>query len=214
MKRAFFLSCALGLIVTAGCASATSSLSRNVDFSAIQRVAVVDVKGPLGDEGVRNYIADLFSAQLLSKGYQPLERRQIKSVLGEQEFQSTDFTSPQGVARVGQIRNVDAILLVNVAVYSSQQVALTTKLLDVETGDIIWMGSGDGQTGETIFTAAGAAAGGALGWKMGGSNRGKKVAGVAGAVVGGASGQSLSPKREAILKKIVVKIMRHFPQQR
>jgi len=207
---------ALGLLcamvaAAAGCASGESYVRQGYDFNGLRRIAVTDVQVGSGGEALRNFIGDLFSSELLRKGHNPLERRQVKAILSEQEFQETDFTSPDGAARLGRIRNVDAILVVNVPEFDDESISMTAKLLGVEQADLLWAGSGSGQTGCNVCTVVGAAVGGAVGWLIGGNESGKKATAAGGAVVGGVGGRELSPQKEKLARKVVRKIMRNFP---
>src|SRR5690625_3113846 len=88
-----------------GCASinASGNHASGFDFSSVNRVAVVSVKGVGG--GVQAQIANMFSQRLLGMGYSPVERTQIQEVIKEQNFSHSDVTRAAGAAKVGQILN-------------------------------------------------------------------------------------------------------------
>ena len=87
---------------------------------------------------------------------------------------------------------------------------MTVKMIDVEDGGILWMGSGSGRTGKTLATIFGAAAGAAAGVAVAGDDD-EVLGGVIGGVLGGAAGQALSPQRAVQVQKIIKKICIEMP---
>jgi hypothetical protein len=194
-----------------GCSSGESHFRMGYDFSQVNKIAVAAVEGDVGGESVKNQIGDFFVGELLKKGYAPVERAQVTSVLDEHDFQSSDITSAEGVARAGQILNVPAILVVNVASFG-EEMSLTAKVLDVEDGSILWMGNGSGTTGRTLSTILGATAGAAAGGAIGGGDSSDKVAGaVVGGIVGGVAGRALSPQKAKKVHEIIRKMCKSLP---
>ena len=57
-----------------GCTSCESYARKGYDFYQVDKIAVVDVVGPVGGEAAKNQIADMFVMELLKKGYSPIER--------------------------------------------------------------------------------------------------------------------------------------------
>ena len=202
---------ALVVLNVAGCASAGEGFTRpDVNFGTYRSVAVMEVTGGGLSEGARNDIADAFNIELGRKGYRPVERRQIESVLSEQELQSTDFTSPAGAARAGRVLNVQALVLVNISEFG-QHIDMTAKMIDVEDASMVWIQSGSGTTGRTLATVGGAVAGMAGGAALGGSRSGRIAGGVAGGVLGGVAGHELTPQETTQAKKVVKKICETLP---
>jgi hypothetical protein len=191
-----------------GCAASKgeSVMRADYDFSKVEKVAVVEVTGRVRGETVKNQISDFFVMELLKKGYAPVERRQVQALLKEQEFQASDITTDEGAARAGRILNVPAVLVVNVSIYK-ESLNMTAKMVDVEDGSILWMGTGSGTTGKTAATILGAAAGAAAGVLVAGDETDDKViGGVIGGVLGGAAGQALSPQQAEQVKKVVKEV--------
>ncbi|MFO8006379.1 MAG: CsgG/HfaB family protein [Candidatus Brocadiia bacterium] len=198
------------LLVTLGCSSAESVVKPGYDFGQVEAVAVTTVAGQLKSEAARNQVADFFNMELLRYGYEPVERSQVNAVLEELDFQASEISSPENVARAGEIMNVDAIVIVNIPVYG-QEVNMTAKMLDVEDGSVLWVASGSGSTGRTLGTVAGALIGGGLGVAAGGDSTGRVVGGAAGAVAGGVVGRALSPQEANQVHKVVKKVCRELP---
>ncbi|MBA7671939.1 hypothetical protein ES703_80108 [subsurface metagenome] len=89
---------------------------------------------------------------------------------------------------------------------------MTVKMIDVEDGGILWMGSGSGRTGKTLSTILGAAAGAAGGVVIAGDDKDDKVlGGVIGGVLGGVAGRALSPQQAVQVQKIINKICVELP---
>jgi hypothetical protein len=195
----------LAALVVGGCASGKgeSFVRAGYDFTKVEKVAVVEVSGAVQGDAAKNQIADFFGMELLKKGYTPVERKQVQALLEEQEFQTTDITSDQGAAQAGRILNVPAVLMVNIPNYD-EEFSITAKMIDVEDGSILWIGSGFGTTGKTASTIFGAVIGATIGAVLGGGDTSDKVAGgVIGGVLGGVAGQALSPQQAEQLQKLI-----------
>ncbi|MHC4574547.1 MAG: glycine zipper 2TM domain-containing protein [Planctomycetota bacterium] len=171
----------------------------------------MSVEGDVGGEAAKNQIGDFFVGELLKKGYAPVERAQVQSILEEQKFQSSDITTQEGAARAGRILNVPAILVVSVPKFK-EEMSLTAKIVDVEDGSILWLGSGSGSTGKILSTIVGATVGAVVGGVIAGGDSSDQVAGaVAGGVLGGVAGQALSPQKAEKVHEIVKKMCTTLP---
>ena len=198
------------LLLFGGCAVGEGSFNAGYDFSQIDRIGVVDVGGNIEGDTAKNQIGDYFAMELMRKGYTPVERVQVQSLLKEQQFQEMDVTTAEGAARVGQILNVQAILVANIDY--GEETTMTAKLIDAETGSMLWVGSGAGKTGHgwlPVATATGGAVGGAA--AAGESTRSKVGGAVAGGVAGGAAGVALTPQQAEQAQKVIKKMFVSFP---
>lgn len=204
------LICVVSVSLT-GCSSTESHSRQGYDFNQINKVAVVDVIGPVGGEAGKNQIADFFAMELLKKGYSPIERSQVQILLNEQKFQASDITSGDSVARAGQILNVPVVLFINVPKFDGD-IALTVKMVDVEDGSILWMGSAEGSTNKMLGTIVGATAGAIVGVVTTGEDD-NVVGGVAGGVLGGAAGNLLSPHQEKVVRDLAAKLCKTLPDR-
>jgi len=212
--RAVCASVLLVALAAAGCASShgESYAATGYDFSSLDKVAIVEVTGKVYGDAVKNQISNMFTMELMKKGYTVVERSRIKEVLKEQEFQGSDLTSPEGRAKVKEIFNVPAILVIDIPKYEKEKMSMSAKLLDVETAAVLWIGSGDGSTGKTAATVVGAVGGAALGAVLGGGGTGDRVTGaVIGGVVGGVAGNMLSPDQAKQVRKVVAKVAESLP---
>lgn len=199
-------------VYVGGCTKGESYQRAEFDFSKLNKVAVVDVIGDVGGEAARNQIADFWSMELLKKGYAPVERSQIQSLLKEQNFQKSGVTPEEDAVKAGQILNVPTVMIINIPQFG-ENMSMTAKMLDAQDGSILWLGSGTGgqhKWGGTIIGAIlGAVAGAVVGHQSG-----EAVAGGAiGGVVGGVAGNLLSPQEATAAQKLVKKVGENIPSR-
>lgn len=207
-RTVLFFSVISFLFVFSGCNNVESTYREGYDFSAVEKVAVVDVVGNVGGEMARNQIADFFVMELLKKGYAPIERNQVQTILEEQQFQASDLTRPEDAARAGQILNVPAVIVVNAPEFK-EDINLTAKMINVEDGSIVWAASASGSTGQTLNTILGAAGGAAAGAAVAGDE--EVVGAVAGGILGGVAGHALSPKEADKVQELVKEMCEKMP---
>jgi uncharacterized membrane protein len=202
------LMCA-AMLTFLGCVNAESSFRAGYNFGAIDKIAVVDVIGPVGGEGAKNQIADFFTMELMQKGYTPIERSQVQILLNEQKFQRSNITSDAEMAQAGRILNVPVVLYVNVSEFS-EDISMTAKIVDVQDGGIVWTGWTEGSGGKTLGAIGGAVVGAVVGSQVAGGGN-KTEGAVIGAVAGGAAGHLLSPKKQEQMRKAIREICANLP---
>jgi len=100
-----------------GCVSSQSFVKPGVDFSNYKRIAVVSFDSVMGSVAIENEMADLFGMELLRRGFNLIERTQVDKLLEEQGFQASDYTTPENMAKLGKILNVQAIITGSVSAY-------------------------------------------------------------------------------------------------
>jgi hypothetical protein len=203
----------LAAVLVGGCATGKGESYSKVgfNFASLDKVAVLDVSGSVRGDAVKDQIASFFEMELLKKGYTPVERSQVQKILKEQEFQASGITSDADAVKAGHILNVSAVMLVNIPVIK-EEINMTAKMIDVQDGSILWIGTGSGTTGKTFSTILGAAAGAAAGAVIAGGDTGDRVAGgIIGGVLGGVAGQALSPQQANQVRKIVDKVCASLP---
>jgi hypothetical protein len=103
------------------------------------------------------------------------------------------------------------VLFINIPKFK-ESFSLTAKMVDVENGSILWMGSGEGTTGKTLATIAGAAAGAVVGVAVSGHDD-RVLGGIAGGVLGGAAGNLLTPNQEKAVRQVTTKICKTLPDR-
>lgn len=203
-------------LLIAGCASVSGSgeYNRSYDFATVERTAVVSVDG-IGGQAARDQVASMFNQALLGRGYSPVERSQIKTVLTEQDFSRSDVTTASGAAKAGEILNVDSVVLINVPEFGDDM-SMSGQMVDVSNGTILWSASGSARTGADMTRRAGqilgAIGGGIIGAEVGGDgDTGAILGGVGGAVGGGVAGDALSTQRQEQTAVLVDQLTRSLP---
>ncbi|MEN6387139.1 MAG: CsgG/HfaB family protein [Phycisphaerales bacterium] len=216
MKKFFILMLILSVssLFLGGCANGKSTKRMDYDFSNVYKIAVVDVFGPLGNEGAKNQVSDIVAMQLLQKGYAPIERGQVVTILNEQKFQNDPNASlEQNAVKAGKIMDVPTVIIVNITQFDDD-ISMSIKMLDVGDGSILWVGNGGGSHSKLLGTILGAAAGAGGGVLLGGdSNSGKVVGGVIGGVAGGVLGNMLTPQQAKATQDVVEKICKDMPSR-
>jgi len=134
------------LMLVGGCASGESYVKAGFDFSALDKIAVIDVRGDINTDAAKNQIADLFETELIKKGYTPMERTRTQTLLREQQSQTLDLAAPRDAARAGLILDVPAVLVIDVPELG-EEMTITAKMIDAETGGILWMADESGGIG-------------------------------------------------------------------
>jgi len=209
MKTLSVFMLAVAAVVLGGCSSGESFVKAGYDFSKINNVAVIDVSGDLDNEGEKNQIADFLNMEMLRKGYSPVERGRIQTLLKEQEFQASELTTPDGAARAGKILNVPAALSISIPRFG-EKMSMTIKMTDVESGEIVFMGSGEANTQRTLGTVLGAVGGAVAGVAVSGEDH-RVLGGIAGGVGGAFLGRALTPEKQKMVKKAMAKACKELP---
>ncbi len=216
MKRTTTLILIAGLAAAlAGCAQMQASGARDqsYDFGQLDRVAVVKIDGRLQSEADKNQLTDLINQRLLAKGYSPVERQQVKSVMAERDFQVSSATE---AADLGQLLNVDAAVIANVPQYQ-EELSMSLKMVDVENASILWTSSGTASTGGEVSKIAagvtGAVAGAAVGGDATDSTIGAAAGGAAGGAAGATIGEQLTPQKREQASKLIGKLFESLPAQ-
>lgn len=196
----------LSLLLT-GCSTGQSYARTDYDFSQIDKIAVIDVEGITLNETVKNQIGNFFVMELLKKGYAPIERSKVQALLSEQQFQTSDVTTSEGMVKVGQILNVNTVLLINVPNFGDD-ISMTARMVNLQDGSILWMGSGSGKTGGMLITLGAAAAGAVAGSTV---TNDSQTGAIAGGILGGMAGQALAPQAAQKTQEIATKICQSLP---
>lgn len=205
----FFIGLCIVLLFAAGCATGESTVSPAFHALKPEKIAIVDVSGDIRGEAPKNQVEDFFTAEMLKKGYRVIERNRVNRVLEEQDFQRSNRTTDSEAAQIGKVLNVPAVVMLDANV-EGEKVSVTGKMVDTETAEIIWIGTGGGGSGETLATAGGAVLGAITGSQVG-SGSGRVIGGVAGGVLGGAAGKALSPQTAKVVKNAIKQMVSKLP---
>jgi len=195
------------LLIIGGCYSGAGESSYRVgyDFSKVDKVAIVAIEGAVKNEPAKNQIAEFFAMELLKKGYAPVGRAQVKTLLAKQES-SMDLATAEGAAQAGKILKVPAVLSVSIP-YFGEQIFITAVMIDVEDGSFLWIGSGSGRTEGTLSTILGT---GAEAGTVSGGEDAQALAGVLGGQLT-AAGQALTPGEANSIQAVIRRICQSLP---
>lgn len=197
------------LTVLPACATAkgTSYINTNYDLGRVDRIAVVDGNNPSYRPEIRQSLIDSFQLQFLKRGWNPVDRSNIQQAIDEMDFQGSDITASTNVRKIGSILNVSAVVIINIGSVGNE-ISISAKMLDVETGEIIWQGEGDGDIKAGTSGLLGALGGAAIGAVIGDSE-----GAIAGAIGGAALGTFLTPSELENAKKVVAAVCEMIPQR-
>jgi curli biogenesis system outer membrane secretion channel CsgG len=141
-------------------------------------------------------ISDLVIDRLLKTGnYRVIERREIGKIMGEQNFSNSDRADSSTAAKIGKLLGVDCVIIGDITQFgrddhstggggalshwdhygignvkvgkSKAVVAVTARLVDVNTGEILASESGRGESARSGTNLLG---GGGSGWTGGGGS--------------------------------------------
>jgi curli biogenesis system outer membrane secretion channel CsgG len=136
------------------------------------------------DVDIGKGIADLLVTDLVKDGtYRVIERKDLDKVLAEQNFSNSDRANPTSAAKLGKLLGVDAIIVGSITEFGNEtkntgvggvgggfggfglgkfkhknskaNVALTARLVDVDTGEILAVAEGKGQSSRSSTSMLG-----------------------------------------------------------
>ena len=152
------------LLFCFGCASSTEFVRPGTDFNKYRRIAVM----PLVDfpnypqSGIQ--VSDLISMRLMTTDATILDRTQVSNLISELKLGMSGLIDENTAPRIGNILGVQALFSGSVnkwqtvcnniqivagaapAILCTSAAGITLKLIDVETGRIVWTGSAKGAT--------------------------------------------------------------------
>jgi len=152
----------IGLLVILNCASSEVYIRNDIDYKKYTRIAVFPLVDYPTKPGSGLQVADIISAQLINSNYNIIDRSQTTRILQEQQLSMSGVIDERTVPSIGKILGVQAILTgsineyqctpVNIQVAQGARPAyiyvsaagISLKLIDCETGQVIWAGSARG----------------------------------------------------------------------
>jgi len=140
------------------------------------------------DVDVGKGITDLMVTNLVKDGsYSVIERKALDKIMTEQNFSNSDRANPTSAAKLGKLLGVDAIIVGSITQFGNETkntniggaaggfvpfglgnvgkkkskaiVAITARLVDVDTGEIVGVAEGKGESSRESTTLLGAGAG-------------------------------------------------------
>jgi len=202
-------------LFAAACASTQgeSYFSKSYDIARVQHIAIVDGNNPTFKPETRQILLDSVQFEFFKRGWSVIERANIQKAVDELKFQNADLTSPDNRRKLGSVLNVEALAVINIGT-QDDLIVVSAKMLDVESGELIWMGTGQGELNRGMSTVAGSVAGAVAGAVIGNQIGGHGSGGaVIGGVLGGASGNLMTPSQLENAREVVTAVCESIPQR-
>lgn len=153
------------ILCIAGCAMKPKVyVNPNTNFGFIKRVAVLPFENLTSDRFADKKVRDVFVTSLLSTEVIDVpELGEVMKALESQGIASSEAVSGDVAKAVGQILGVQGLVLGTVEEYSINrtmsgsfpEIAVTLRMLDVKTGNIIWSVSHSEKGGRILPTVFG-----------------------------------------------------------
>jgi curli biogenesis system outer membrane secretion channel CsgG len=197
MKRIRMAALALGLSLATAWGQAPQKKRvavLNFDYGTVRNVSAA-IFGT--DIDIGTGISDMLVEELIKGGaYSVIERKSLDKLLAEQNFSNSDRADPASAARIGRLLGVDAIIVGSITQFGRDDrqvglggfgrsmgkyglggtsvrsakavVAVTARLVNVETGEILAVATGNGESKRsgTSLLGAGGSGGSAGGGAM------------------------------------------------
>lgn len=116
-----------------------SVLSLTALAQDVKKVAILETVDKVGDVpyGVKLQVRmSLTYAISNTPGYEGYDRVDMASIMGEQNFQRTGMVSDAQIKKLGEMTGAQYVLIAEAAIYDPQNIIITAKVLDVETGGV------------------------------------------------------------------------------
>ena len=166
-KAIFVFSCFLAAFVVSSCGFDSVAVKKDYDFKKIKRVAVLDFQDAAGYYNSGSTVSGMFTKYILKAGFSVVERDQLQSILKEHQLFMDGVINPDQVKEFGRLSGVDALIAGSVSElipernfydngyprFIAAQVAVACRMIDIETGEILWVASDsyDGTNTQTAF---------------------------------------------------------------
>ena len=151
-------------MIVLGCARSKEFIKPDIDFTKYKRIAVFPLSDYPGKPGSGIQVTDMVAVRLLNSNFDVLDRTETASVLEEQQLGLSGLVDEETAPTVGRILGVQALLTGSITEYKTLSIRnvnlstakLTLKLVDCETGQIVWAVSARGEQvgGDTEAMAA------------------------------------------------------------
>ncbi len=161
MKRIILAVLLLGISAT-GCAvkGSMESFSReNIDIGFVRSIAVLPMENNSKDEYAPERVRNITMTQVLSRGlFDVVDKGVLDSLLHEEAIDPGKPLDRQALRRLGQRLNVQAVMLGTIDLASEgrkgsvvyPELSITLRLLEVESGLVIWQASAN-ESGDSAW---------------------------------------------------------------
>ncbi len=162
--------CLIGLLALLfGCATAQSYTKPGVNFSNFKKIAVIKFDCPTSSAAQE--VSDIIGLEFIKRGFHIIERSQLRAIVTEEELIQSGLIESNRSAL--KISGVNAIIVGSVSRYDCHpdkmimflmgspfvlntnncHASVSLKMLDVQTGDIIWAANGAHSMNDVNMTA-------------------------------------------------------------
>lgn len=150
------------LVFAGGCTVQTASqpfARENVDFGFVKKIAVLPFENNTKDEFAPERVRDIAITQILALGiFDVADKGIVDSVLREEAIDPGKPMDRQTLRRLGQRLSVQAIFIGTIDMAGDSrkgstvypELSLTLRLLEVQSGLVIWQASGHG-SGDSVW---------------------------------------------------------------
>lgn len=157
-----FIVILVSFVLTYGCASSEEFIRPGAEIGKYKRIAVLPLSDYPNAHGSGVIVADLISMSLMTSNLFIIDRSQTSAILSEQGLGMSGLVDENTAPEAGRILGVQALLTGSVSEWSTETsniqmvqgaqpaylstsaAGLTLKLIDCETGQILWAGSARG----------------------------------------------------------------------
>ncbi len=148
------------LFLAVGCATPQISTytKQDTDFSKYKKVAVI--KFDCKESSVGQEVSDRVALSFMKKGFNVVEKSQLKAIIDENSIMAAGLTEPTRSAL--QIEGIDGLVVGSVTRYDCEQSAaafyasgmamatkknlchasISFKMLNIQNGEVLWAGQG------------------------------------------------------------------------
>lgn len=151
-------------LLVAACASQkvepTVYVHPNADLSVYERVAILPLENLTSERFAADRVRELLTVELSSRNlFEVVESGEVNRVLRTKNLASAADIGPEAIQGIGKDLEAQALLTGSVIEFREQRtgtlnmpdIALSLKLLDVESGLVIWSVT-DARTGLNVWT--------------------------------------------------------------
>ncbi|RLD93459.1 MAG: hypothetical protein DRI93_05275 [Aquificota bacterium] len=151
MRRLSLLSSLICVIFTLGCGGVKYYVKEGAEISYVRRVAVLPFQNNTNNKHAAERIRDLVSTEILARGtFEVVEKGCVDTAIREEALESPTSLDKNVARRLARVLDVQAFLAGSVdqykdarrGSYSYPVVSLTLRLIDGQTGTILWQASG------------------------------------------------------------------------
>ncbi len=148
------------LLILSGCATATSYTKPGVNWADYRKIAVTRLDCVF-DPAAGQEVADIVAIEFIKKGYDVIERSQLRAILSEEELSMIGLTESSKLQL--ELKGIKGVVIGSLSRYDCRpdkapifwmgsaigvlntnncQVSLSLKILDVQSGEVVWAANG------------------------------------------------------------------------